>query len=308
MDEIRKFDLTSDLHTDFWVGINGSPKKQERTMHTLVQKLIPLSPSNTLVVAGDIGHYNHQNVMMMKVLRQYYKDVVLVHGNHDLYMVSPSVMKKFSFNSFTRLADFMKSCESIPGVHFLHGQNVSIDGILFAGAGAWYDNSYGRNRFFASDRAIDAKWETYMNDFNYILARPGNFDRHAYMKEQYDLLDKVIDGADVVVTHICPSAEFFPPHYDILSSTFYQFDGSAMLSRLSSSAVWCYGHAHEQRLDIHRLGCRVLCNPLGYPENSVGRNWWTDDFPESRKILTIEVGGEVPSYDKLFGANDESIP
>lgn len=306
---MSKFDLTSDIHVDFWIGVNNSPQKQQKNMHTLISKLLPDTPSDTLVIAGDLGHYNHQNKLFIEVLKQFYKNIVLVHGNHDFYMVSASVRKNFSCDSFARLNDMIDLCNKIPDVHYLSGNVVDIDGIKFGGTGMWYDDSYAINDHYFSPMEIRFMWETYMNDSVLIsnpngAGKPNGFDRYLFVEEQKKLMDNVASiGCDVYVSHICPTSKFFPPHYCRPESTFYQFDGNKYLNQLDETKIWCYGHTHETRHDIDSSGCRLLCNPLGYPSNSLGDNWMQQKFPNERKFFTVDTTPLV-SYDELFGGAD----
>jgi metallophosphoesterase superfamily enzyme len=100
---MKTFDLTSDIHIDFWVDATNNAQKQKKNFRTLINKLLPSNPSDTLVIAGDLGHYNHQNKLFLITLREFYKNIILVHGNHDLYMISASIRKSFLYNSFNRL-------------------------------------------------------------------------------------------------------------------------------------------------------------------------------------------------------------
>ena len=56
-----KISITSDIHIDFWVGINGSVKKQQKIMRLLIEKLLPEEKADTLVIAGigQIASYNN---------------------------------------------------------------------------------------------------------------------------------------------------------------------------------------------------------------------------------------------------------
>ena len=90
---MNKIDITSDLHLDFWIDPQNSQKKQEKMMRRLISCLLPDEPSNVLVIAGDTGHYNWQNVMFIKLLKETYNHICIVFGNHDLYLVSDKMKK-----------------------------------------------------------------------------------------------------------------------------------------------------------------------------------------------------------------------
>jgi len=100
-----KIAITSDLHLDFWIEPKGTVLKQEKKMHSLIKKLMPVEEADAIIIAGDIGHYNNQNELFFRILTKFFKNVFWVFGNHDLYMVSKSNTKAFNDNSFNRLND-----------------------------------------------------------------------------------------------------------------------------------------------------------------------------------------------------------
>lgn len=278
-----KFDLTSDLHLDFWVGVTGCTKKQQASFHRLLAALIPETCSDTLLIAGDLGHYNHQNKIFLEVAKQVYKNIVIVSGNHDLYMVSHGVCKRFNHSSIDRLNDMIETSRDM-GIHYLQGNTVTIDGAVIGGTGMWYDNSYARNKFGYTNAAVDSLWQLSMNDAKLIYW----FDRYDWFAQEYQRMESIISESDVIMSHICPCSDVFPKHRREVTSTFYQFDGSKLFNQTKQNALWCYGHSHDTysgEFDGHLLHC----NPLGYPSDSIGYEWTHKKFPASRKFKPIEV-------------------
>lgn len=68
-----KVDVTSDLHVDFWIDVKKPATKQKKLITEWIAKLLPETPSDVIVIAGDIGHYNWQNKILFDVLRKTYK-------------------------------------------------------------------------------------------------------------------------------------------------------------------------------------------------------------------------------------------
>ena len=101
-------DVISDTHVDSWVGINHPEFTQELLLHKLIGKILPENPSDIIIIAGDIGHYNSQNMLFFSILKQYYKKILWVHGNHELYLISNKMKKQYEYNSFNRLNEFIK--------------------------------------------------------------------------------------------------------------------------------------------------------------------------------------------------------
>ena len=284
-----KFDLTSDIHLDFWVGVNGNHKKQQSSMRKLIDKLLPHNKSDVLVIAGDIGHYNFQNGIFLGVLKTYYRDVIVVPGNHDYYLVSLKAQKANDFSSFNRINEMIQIAGET-GTHWLNGTTVCIDGAVFGGCGMWYDDSYAQDKFFMRSAAIQNLWEENMNDSQRIMARPNRFDRHAHFMAEYEKMRCVVDKCDVVVSHICPTADLIPRHRHNPVSTFYQFNGMELIDLMKPSAVWCYGHIHDESVARVIHDRTFYCSPLGYNDEVIKqRFWWDHEIPESRKFMTIEV-------------------
>ena len=297
---MKKVDITSDVHVDHWIDPSAPEKKQWKLITTFVKGLVSEDHSDTLVIAGDIGHYNWQNAIFFRVLREYYENVIWVHGNHDLYLVSKKIQKKFNFNSFNRLNDMIELSNNIDGVHYLDGDTIQIDDYIIAGAGMWYDNTYAKNEWGYSEVAIKRMWLDGMNDSNLITVpnTPDSImDYLEYCKDQYEKLDAIIDGADMVVSHVAPCYQHTPSKYHEPFTTFYQFDGSDMLMRLSDSCVWLFGHTHDMYSYKHPMGVQIYCNPLGYP--LYGMNAHNPETYAKRQFKTIELG-EMPSYDEVF--------
>lgn len=57
------FDLISDLHADFWIR-NGKHSKQ-LSIDLFVDELLPVSPSEVLVIAGELGHHNLESEILL---------------------------------------------------------------------------------------------------------------------------------------------------------------------------------------------------------------------------------------------------
>lgn len=123
------FDLISDIHLDFWVKVDSNLRKMEKKIDVFVDSLIPSSPSNVLVIAGDLGHYNNQNVIMLRSLMRCYESIVMVRGNHDLYLVSGKQSKKYKWLSENRWREMKDFANQLPGLFVLEGDTIALEGI-----------------------------------------------------------------------------------------------------------------------------------------------------------------------------------
>lgn len=286
---MKKVGYISDLHMDFYIRETDVKRgKFKRSLTEFVARLLPNEQQDvdTLLIAGDTGHYNSQTKALLIELQQHFKDIFIVTGNHDLYLLSDTQGVKYGWDSWNRERDIKEFCK-LNGIHFLSGQTVDIDGIKIAGLGMTWDGSWlnfmpqeHRPKHLKTPNEIRSYFENYMNDSRYISADGEQsrfvttayggrylhtkFDPLKYAKAQMEKL-KAIQEADVVVTHYIPVPyESMPPIYKENTSTmFYTFDGEAELLRLNPK-VWVFGHTHEDVDEMYR-GTRLLCNALGYP-------------------------------------------
>ncbi len=293
-----KIHITSDIHIDFWVDIKNTENKQIKQITELVETCLPETSSDTILIAGDIGHYNRQNELLFKVLRKYYKHVLWVFGNHDLYMISNNISKKFKHNSWNRLNDMIERSNNIEGVYYLDGNIIEINGVKYSGYGMWYDGSYALNHFAMSyEKQLDY-WLTYMNDAN-LIKDPNTFnnliDWKLLSSEAKTLAKQSISECDVFMSHVGPDSSRVNTKYHEVGTGFYYFDGTELLENMSSKQLWVYGHTHDKAFFNNSIsGSTMICNPLGYPLTNNGLA-----EAKKRKFLEYEVGSEI-NYDDIF--------
>ena len=79
-----KIDILSDVHFDnYFYG-----KYTNDDVIKFYSQIIDFNNcGDVLVIAGDIGHNNSQNIKILKLLKQYYKNIICVLGNHDFYLL-----------------------------------------------------------------------------------------------------------------------------------------------------------------------------------------------------------------------------
>jgi predicted phosphodiesterase len=85
-----KIGYISDLHIDFYVAFNKS--------HLLKKFIESLNPEfyDLLIIAGDIGHYNQQNILFLNYFKEYSNKIIAVIGNHDLYLPTKRMQKNIN--------------------------------------------------------------------------------------------------------------------------------------------------------------------------------------------------------------------
>lgn len=264
-----KFDYCSDIHIDYWVA--SHLKTQEILIHDFLFRLLPMDRSDVLVIAGDIGHFNAQINTVLKVFRKYYKYVVWVHGNHEMYVNDTKSIRKYRNDFVNRLAEFKPMSDAIGDVYYLDGDVIELDGIRFGGCSMWYDFSYAETftltRKTAYDYWRDKPWIDFKNIHSVEFSSPGNgFDPVKYFESQKEKLDSMIGSIDVMISHVGPDASKIIKKYRTLTTSFYYFDGLDYLYN-GFPKVWVYGHTHIE-CEHKIMNTSLLCSPIGYENES----------------------------------------
>lgn len=266
-----KIDILSDLHIDFYL------KYSVMTEKNIVSFFKPIlgDGGDVLIIAGDIGHDNGQNLALARTLHQnFYKYIICVLGNHDYYIANQYEFK----DSFERASQMRALLNSEDGIFCLDSSVAEIEGVRFGGADSWYDRSYIKKYFpLCTVSDADALWGEFMNDSNYIYGIK-KFDDIA--KIEQEKLERVYQKCDVMITHVNPS--FDEKHIDkeyknSAANTFFTFDGSKFYQN-GIMKYWIFGHTHKP-IEYEINGIKFLCNPLGYPNES--------DFGEKVKIKSF---------------------
>lgn len=263
-----KIAYTSDLHLDFWCpGTNEQDPGTIRSIKNYIDRILVPKAADVLVVAGDIGHYNNVDILLLKMLQRIYKDVVIVSGNHDKYLVSGKQCSKYQYNSYSRVKEFKSMCLEA-GIHYLDGNVVEIGGVKFGGTELWYD---------ISDPDVRQLWENYYNDskliyLSYPVSMPytsrlaPTFDSQAHYKNELAKL-KNIDQCDVFVSHVLPVKQPYESGYDPQFDVFYWCDALSNLKRMHARHV-IYGHSHEARQFTYE-GIEFHNSAIGYPSEQL---------------------------------------
>lgn len=280
-----KISYISDLHIDFWIkSLNPQDTRFINQLDCFIRMLNPIRYNETsvLIIAGDIGHYFKQDTAVLLSLKKYYDYIIVVPGNHDYYLISNNLEKKYKNNSFNRQSEFKEWCAN-NSIIYLDGNVVEIDTVKFGGLGMWHDSSYGINNFNMTPYEIKELWKAKLNDSNYIMkgSKPykisygyGGYDKITdfnYMdkfNEEYGKLQQ-INACDILVTHYPPMV---PPNIkeewaEDKCTTFYTFDGTSDIKRINP-VYWIFGHMHTN-YEFTVDNTTFISNPLGYPtENS----------------------------------------
>ncbi len=220
--------VVSDLHLEF----------DEDGGKEFLRSLDP-GIADVLVVAGDLCAVG-MLYGVVKAIRKQFAHVVYVTGNHEYYGSSPDEVH--------RVLALIEP--ELPGFHWLHETEVTIDGVRFGGTALWFGDD-PQNELYAP----------LLNDFSQIRG----FRRWVYQENARAVrfLEQHAAGMDVVVTHHLPARGSLDPRFagSPLSRFFFCDVESVVAS--AQPFVWVHGHTHASC--DYRVGeTRVVCNPAGY--------------------------------------------
>ena len=174
-----KVDFLSDLHIDFY--FDPKQKIKDENIKKLYHPIITEDNreiGDVLIIAGDIGHYNHQNIRVLKYLKEhYYKHIICVLGNHDYYLLGIEAKSQFK-NSFERVENMRRLINAEKDMYCLNGNFAQIDGVVFGGCDSWYNDGYFSRQYPAqnfSRKSTNEQWKKIMYDGEMIIG-VDNFD------------------------------------------------------------------------------------------------------------------------------------
>ncbi len=277
-----KVDILSDLHLDFYYRSNIITTKDVTTLFApILTQNNSRELGDVLIVAGDIGHYNEQNIEVLIILqKKYYNNIICVLGNHDYYLSNMIQEDEYEMNSFNRAKEMRNLINSREGLHCLDGNVVEINGVKFGGCDGWYNNSYLKAYYplsSFSQKSMNQMWANCMHsDFKFIK---GISNYNDIFQIEQPKIEAVYKNCDIMITHINPSylnSNNGKKLKQQQSNTFFCFNGHNYLEK-GNMKYWIFGHTHREiNYNMYDVDC--ICNPMGYPSET-----------NTIKIKSIEV-------------------
>jgi len=268
-----QIDILSDLHFDYYfIYKNGVDENQIIDFFNSYFN----NDSECLIIAGDLGHYNDQNIEIIKILKKhYYKYIICVLGNHDYYLFEQKSISKFKAQSLNKVDEMRKLLNNEDGIYCLNGNIVAIEGIKFGGADGWYDGSYVPKYWKNQPIPDRFMWKQCMGDDARFIR---GVEHYTLLFEiEKSKIEKVYKECDVMITHVNPSnlnRHLSPKYLKQQSNGFFCFDGEKYLKE-GSMKYWVFGHTHDaieysypDSLEETRVQC--ICHPLGTPNEDNG--------------------------------------
>lgn len=271
-----KIAFISDLHVDI------SPKSYN-LIDYLIERLQSLNP-DVFIIAGDIAANTQLFEKTLKKFSTLSCSKLLVAGNHDIWIDSPSSLQKGIHSGVKYLELLPQICKSNNFIYLGLEPHV-IDGIGFAGTIGWYDYTL-RNKIYDNMFSL----ETYRNkqyqdkftwndrDFVYWMDSIKNRrksdeeiakEMEASLKQQIQSLNHQGINNIVVVTHHVPFRKMIL-YPNLLPFDFFSaFMGSEGLGKViqkeSTVTHAICGHSHiKSSLKIGNI--QAMKSPLGYPQ------------------------------------------
>ena len=266
-----KIQIASDLHLETIVAqmrsggqsggyrsatdARGRPRAFEGgPVYPPIEAFAPVPSRDLLVLAGDIGTGSVALDFIERELKA--SPVIYVPGNHEYYV---------KMSRRARIDDqWRQIAREHPGLHYLTGEALELDGIRFWG-GPWYSDLWG---ITAHDRtgawyhrevsySILDFWAGW-NSGEWTVAQ--HIEAHA---AQTELLREHAGALDVVITHWPPTKEAIHPKFDGDELNPYFINDREDLVRVVGVKLWISGHTHEAY--DYRIGVtRCIGNPTGY--------------------------------------------
>lgn len=230
----------------------------------------PLPEADLLVLAGDID----SGLGVLDTFGDWPVPILYVIGNHECYgrvydedrvtlraacAGTNVVLLDQDVVTTGDLADRFPAWAS--------GRSGSIPNVRFVGCTLW--TGY---RYTACGKSHEAQMdvaERCLNDHRLIRLKTGPFDAQAALAcHEADSawlrreLSTPFDGDTFVITHHAPSERSVHPKFqgDPLTGAF----ATDLPDLLAQAEIWIHGHHHDSSDYVER-GCRVVCNPCGYP-------------------------------------------
>ncbi|CAM8937115.1 unnamed protein product [Rhodiola kirilowii] len=255
--------VLSDLHTDYpenmaWIKSISTTKRKK----------------DVLLVAGDVAETFQNFVLTMTLLKDRFKHVFYVPGNHDLWCRRE---EENYADSLEKLESLRDACKRL-GVHT---DPMVVEGLGIIPLLSWYHESFDRENDIAGFRIPSL--EMACKDFHACRWPEGLSKRDAALSVYFDnmnernqaLIKEIQKKCSQLITfsHFLPRQELCPEKRMLFYPNLHKIIGSDLLevrirsvigTEGSPSACHVFGHTHfcwDAVLD----GIRYVQAPLAYP-------------------------------------------
>jgi len=249
-----KVKVASDLHLEFLNSFEEIPN---------------LGTADILVLAGDIfpAKYLKTNGKLKDIYLRFV-DKCSKDFSHILYVLGNHCYYGYNYEGSKR-----KIKEHLPhNFQILDNDTVKIGDWNFIGFTLWTD--------FRNENALEMmEAAQVMNDYKVIRITPKyrklnptdtlNFhkDSKKYLLNQLQTLNDNV----FVISHHAPSYQSVPQQFKKHANGAYCSNLDDLIVNHPQIKYWAHGHTHTA-FNYMIEGCRVICNPGGYPGQGTGFN------------------------------------
>ena len=260
-DAVPAFDLASDIHVDFWSGLDVD-----------WQEAAARSGVRVLVLAGDVHNTSAEIPGILTRARAVYDQVLLVDGNHEHYEGLPLAA------TCQRLAE---RCAAVGAVYLPAVPYVLAGGCVFTGINGWYtleapgiDQQRAARLWLdgnADARRID--WGTRIPRQRVVAVRKWACMQARQLHDRLVEIDRDARTAGlpiVCVSHTPPDRGGLLSREHDMAATNGAFYSSALQRIVDrppvAIAAWVFGHTHFS-YDYLAHGTRFVAAPRGGPHD-----------------------------------------
>ena len=242
----------SDIHVDVLHSIK---------IYSIIRKIKQNIKSDRCVIAGDIGSpYNLNYLLFLQLLSPLFKQIFIIHGNHEYYNVYKTVLETVEHTK--RLLEYNK----LDNIYFLDNSYYDVE-----------DTNY---RIIGSVLWSEIKNKINLtNDFKEICDHSVENNNKLFEKcKKY--LETEIENANkigkklIIITHFLPTKELIHQNYLTPMYAKYVENYASDLLYLIKDPVkyWIYGHTHKGGIkEINGISC--VCNAIGYEKENKEVNY-----------------------------------
>lgn len=259
-----KLDYISDIHIDWFKREGCDPIP---TIDHLVNTQYSDYDTNshTLLIAGDISDDINETAEYLFSCKQFYKNILFVDGNHDVFGKELEVTEKTSL-----LNEILKTDNSI---YYLTYRDFVFDGGVVVGCNGWYDFNFTKH--LTDPVECEKLWE-HLPTRDYKSVNFGSDSVKDIAKSQAKQLEyriKYHSGKRItVVTHTPPhslSVTWPKRAKDQFLHTLSGAFGSSEMTKVLNTHiniinVWIHGHNHVRQNYTYE-DVSIMSNPRGYP-------------------------------------------
>lgn len=210
---------------------------------------------DVLILAGDIGVGGYMALPFID--RELARSpVIYVPGNHEYYtrQLRDSVDRAWHQAAADR-----------PGLHYLTGQGLTLDGVRFWGA-PWYSDLGGVSPRSAEGARLYRHIDRSVSDFYDGWAWGVGWTVAAHVNAHHVQSAKLLAHAgelDAVITHWPPTWGAIHPRFKNDSLNPYFYNNKPDMVGQVGAKVWVAGHTHDA-FDYMEGETRCIGNPAGY--------------------------------------------